>query len=160
MRTAASAGESDRLSGYVDFPAVRESVKSQMLAMLTKQMQGDSMKSNPFATLGIALAGGMVNTIVEGMVTPEGVANMVRSGNPKPAELKAVTAAQPQPDQESRNDHEKPPRIERHYEGLGVFKLEMRDPETDELMMAFVLNREGWFEWKLKAIRMPFLYGS
>jgi hypothetical protein len=44
MQAAARAGEGDRLAGYIDFPAVRESIKSQLQAKLMKQMQNDNVK--------------------------------------------------------------------------------------------------------------------
>ena len=155
MQTAAKSGEGDRVASYVDFPSVRESLKSQMQASLTKQMQGPEMKDNPFAAMGLMLAGGMLNMMVDNMITPESVANMVNSGQPKPI----GAAATPKKNEgDSKNtEPETRPRIDRHYEGLGVFKVEMHDPKTDAQMLTLVLGREGWFGWKLKAIRMAYL---
>lgn len=155
MRAAGEAGEGDRLASYVDFPAMRESLKSQMQAMMVKQMQSDSMKDNPFAVLGMALAGGMVNTLVDGMVTPESVASMVSSGKAKPEAGKGTPASTPAANTTSGKPAAKAPRVDRHYEGMDVFHVEMHDPDRDKLMLTLVLNREGWFGWKLKSVRMP-----
>jgi hypothetical protein len=153
LQAAARAGEGDRLARYVDFPAVRESIKTQLQTMMIKKMQNDDMKANPFAAMGMMLAGGMVNMLVDGMVTPEGVATMVNSGKAKPPAM----AATPFPKTEPSGDPDKRPRIERHYDGLGVFKVEMHDPQTDATTLTLVLNREGWFDWKLKAVRFAAL---
>jgi Protein of unknown function (DUF2939) len=155
MQAAGRAGEGDRLATYVDFPAVRESLKSQMQAMMVTRLQGDSMKDNPFAALGMALAGGMVNTLVEGMVTPESLANMVSSG--KVEADKGTASAPAAGDTTSGKQTAQRPRVERRYEGMDVFHVEMHDPDTDKLMLTLVLNREGWFGWKLKSVRMPAL---
>jgi hypothetical protein len=159
MQSAGRAGEGDRLATYVDFPAVRESLKSQMQAMMLTRLQGDSLKDNPFAALGMALAGSMVNTMVEGMVTPESLANMVSSGKAKPEPDKG-TVPVPVEDSTSGKATAPRPRVERRYEGMDVFHVEMHDPETDKLMLTLVLNREGWFGWKLKSLRMPALTES
>jgi hypothetical protein len=153
MQAAGKAGEGDRLASYVDFPAVRESLKSQMLAMMVKQLQSDSTKDNPFAAFGLAIAGTMVNALVDGMVTPESLANMVTSGKANPGKV----ASAPPPVADSTSDKQQTPRVDRRYVGMDVFHVEMHEPDTDKLMLTFVLNREGWFGWKLKSVRMPAL---
>jgi hypothetical protein len=154
MRSAAQAGEGDRLAGYVDFPALRESVKSQMQAMMVKEMQSDEMKSNPFAGLGMMLAGNMANMVVDGMVTPDNLANMINRGRAKSLMARDLSLANAPADSNSSNDPGKRPRIDQYYEGMGVFKIEMHDPNSDKVLITWVLNREGWFEWKLESMRL------
>lgn len=150
IQAAAKAGEGDRLATYVDFPAVRESIKSQMQASLTKQMQGAEMKDNPFAAMGMMLAGGMLGMMVDNMITPDSVASMINSGKAK----RTHPVATPAKNEDQSSKSEELPRIDRHYEGLSVFKVEMHEPKTDALMLTLVLGRDGWFGWKLKAIRI------
>lgn len=157
MQAAARAGEGDRLARHVDFPAVRESLKSQMQAMLTKRMLREDLKDNPFAAFGMLLAGSMVGMMVDNMVTTESLASIVNSGKPKPPAGEDVSSVDQPTNSHSSNDTSKPPRITRYYEGLGVFKVEMHDAETDKLMLTLVFNRDGWFGWRLKAIRMDVL---
>ena len=151
MRSAAAAGEGDRLATYVDFPAVRESLKSQMQAVMVKRLQSDTLKDNPFAALGMAIAGGVINTFVDGMVTPESLTSMINSGRPKPGDGERTPAPAPAT---SSKPSGQVPRVARHYEGWDVFHVEMHDPDTDRLMVTLVLNREGWFGWKLKSLRV------
>src|SRR5262249_9733552 len=147
----AKAGEGDRLVQYVDFPAVWESFKSQLQAMLMKQMQREDLKDNPFAVIGMALAGSMANAMVDNLVTPESLANIVNSGRLNPSTIKMASPS----DQANNSEIRKPPpNITHSYEGLGVFKVEMRDPGTDKLMVALVFNRDSWFSWKLKSVRL------
>ena len=51
IRSAATAGEGDRIATYVDFPAVRESIKSQFVLATAKRMESRG-KDCAFATLG------------------------------------------------------------------------------------------------------------
>ena len=125
-----------------------------MQAVMIKAMQGPEMKSNPFTGLGMMLAGNMVNVVVDGMVTPDNVANMINSGKAKPlAEKNAPANSTSIPASESGQI--KAPRIQRYYEGLDIFKVDMYEPESDKVLITLVLNREGWFGWKLKSIRLP-----
>jgi len=156
MQAAAKAREGDRLAVYVDFPAVRESLKSQLQAMMLKRMQSQEVKDSPFAAMGMMLAGGMLNLLVDQMITPESVAIMIDRGKAKTAAGEAIPAAS----DNSSVDSGKSPRVERRYEGMSVFKVELHDPQTDAPALTLVLNREGWFGWKLKAIRLESLAGD
>lgn len=157
IRSAAEAGEGDRLAGYVDFPAVRESVKTQLATSMQKELNAPDMKNNPFAALGQSLAVGLVNTMVDAMITPEGVANMIRSGHASktaaaatsPPATTATPASTPPVASEER------PKLRQGYEGLNVFKAAMLDPNSGEDLLEAVLTRQGIFSWRLTAIRMP-----
>ena len=156
MQSAARAGEGDRLAAFVDFPAVRESVKSQVMASMAKSMENETKKDNPFAAFGMMLAGTMANSMVDAMVTPDAIVIMVNKGTAtQAAGPKQPEALPPAPDSATAT---KPlPRVVRHYEGLDVFHVELQDPDTKQPMLQLVMNREGWFGWKLKAVRMPAL---
>jgi hypothetical protein len=56
LRSAAQAGDRDRLEQAVDFPAVRESLKSQISAGVVKAVGSDpSLRGNPLGALGAML---------------------------------------------------------------------------------------------------------
>jgi hypothetical protein len=74
MAAAAQARDSDKLSGYVDFPKLRESSKSQMKAAMTAKIA--SGNSNGFEALGMMLGMSMVDNMIDGLLTPDGVAAM------------------------------------------------------------------------------------
>ncbi len=66
--------DAQALSGYVDFPALRESIKGQMMARLQSQMGGSGDgASNPLAGFGQQLAQGLVSQFTEALVSPDGV---------------------------------------------------------------------------------------
>jgi len=120
---------------------------------MMKKMQSDDMKSNPFAGLGMMLAGSMVNGLVDNLVTAESLANMISKGRPK-VEAKAEEPTAPAA---SVSAEAKAPKIVSGYEGLGIFKVEMRDPEKDKPLATLVLYRDGWFGWKLKTVRLNYM---
>jgi hypothetical protein len=153
MREAAVAGQADRLSTYVDFASVRESLKSQMSSAMSQKMK--ELEGNPFAGFGQMLASAMINTFVDAMVTPEGVASMISTGKAPDAPGNKTT---PKPVSETSSGSKKSePIVSRAYEGLDIFKTTMLDPETKKPMLVAVMQRQGLFGWKLTAIRFPWL---
>lgn len=148
MRTAAVEGEAARLASYVDFPAVRESLKSQFLVAMSKRMETRPAES-AFASVGQALGIHMVNGMVDALVTPESVANMIRSGKtPRTFESKSDRAT-------TTRTERREPQIRRGYQGLNTFQASLVDPDTGEDMLTAVLSRDGLFAWKLTAITLP-----
>src|SRR5256885_6869356 len=84
--------DAQALSGYVDFPALRESIKGQMMARLQSQMGGSGDgASNPLAGFGQQLAQGLVSQFTEALVSPDGVMLMLEKGKPgKPTDVAAA----------------------------------------------------------------------
>ncbi|MHB8495854.1 MAG: DUF2939 domain-containing protein [Casimicrobiaceae bacterium] len=159
MHVAAQAGERDRLAAYVDFSAVRESLKSQLQADSTKPAQTEELNPNPFAGPSELRAGGTINRVVDSMVTSEGLVNVLSHGAPTRANPNATPPANTSTDGKCGIESGKPPRVEHQYESLHVFKVQMYDPQTDKPMLTMVLNREHLFGWKLKSIRLASLTG-
>ncbi|VVD96825.1 hypothetical protein PEP31012_01900 [Pandoraea eparura] len=75
-RDAADARDANALSSYVDYPAVRESLKSSFHDELSRQM--DKQRGNAFGALALALGGWVSDRVVEALLTPEAVAAMLR----------------------------------------------------------------------------------
>jgi len=72
IREAALNGESEALKDYVDFPSLRESIKENINALLSREMaKGD--QNNPFAALGMVLAGKIVEQLVDSFVSPRSI---------------------------------------------------------------------------------------
>lgn len=152
MRAAGSAGQGDRVAEYVDFPAVRESLRTQITAMMAKRMEGVD-KDNPFAAMGKAFGTAMAGMVVDNLVTPEGLANMLAKGTAaKPKAEPAAPAAGAAPKSDGKQ-----PRVEETYEGLDIFKVAFYPPDSDKQALVLVMHRDGIFTWKLKSVRMPTL---
>lgn len=149
IRSASADGQGERVAAYVNFAAVRESLKSQFSSALNKRMDSRA-KDSPLASVGQAFAAQMMSGMVDAMITPESVATMIRSGK-APRTLSGTKTDRPPVDKSERRE----PRIRRGYEDLNTFEAALVDPDTDEDMLTAVLSREGLFTWKLTAITMP-----
>ncbi|PAX06373.1 hypothetical protein CKY28_17370 [Sphingomonas lenta] len=68
FREAALSADVDRLKAAVDFPAVRESLKSQLSVAMTAKFENDpAMRKNPFAGFGMTLMPTVVGKLVDGL---------------------------------------------------------------------------------------------
>lgn len=143
MKSAAESHDGEALSEHIEFPSVRQSLKDQMNAMFMKEMAKDEMKDNPFAALGAALAGAMVDMMVEAYVTPAGITQLMAGEKPKPAqggESGGGSGRKPLSDASMA------------YESLDKFVVKVKGGTGEE--GKFVLRRRG-FGWKLTEIIIP-----
>ncbi len=86
MKSAMAEKDADAFSSYVDFPSMRESLRAQFMTMMKAKMEASpDMKGNAFAGLGMMMAVGVANQLIDTMVTPAGVMTMMAQGNAKPA---------------------------------------------------------------------------
>jgi len=134
MQSAAETKDADRLSGYIDFPALRASLKEQMKAKMAVELV-KAKDDNPFAALGAALAVNMVDGMVDGMVTPSA--------------MREVFANAPAP--EERKIGVRVKNLEFEREGLSEFRLVNRE---DKSGASLIFKRDG-LGWKLAEIRVP-----
>jgi len=140
LRSAVAAHDAGAVSAKVDFPAMRESVKSQMLASLNN-LTAKSMGDNPAASMTSAMSMALINPLVDVIVSPTGVALMVEQGKikidrPAPPGAQARTA----PEQ---------PRLAVGYRGWSRFDVTSRDGGS------FIFRRTGLWDWKLAGLELP-----
>jgi hypothetical protein len=150
IRNAAADGDGERVAAYVDFPAVRESLKSQFASALTTRMDAKA-KDGPLASIGQAFATQMLGGIVDAMVTPQSIASMIQSGKALRS-IAGSTVPSTQVPSERRE-----PRVRRGYEGLNTFGASLVDPQSNEDLMTAVLTRQGLFSWKLTDLKLSTL---
>ncbi|MCH2237453.1 MAG: hypothetical protein A2792_13880 [Sphingomonadales bacterium RIFCSPHIGHO2_01_FULL_65_20] len=141
LRNAALDGDVDALEAKVDFPAVRESLKSQLSAAMMAKMQNDpEMQNNPFAGLGMMMMPAIVDRMVEAYVTADGIGAMVRGRKPKDTDKSGVN-----PDIATESE----------YLGLDRFRLRTRNTKSGEVGPSFVLERTGFLSWKMTRLEIP-----
>lgn len=157
LTAAAKAGDKARLESAVDFPAVRESLKSQLKASMTRKLEEDpKLRDNPFAAFGQMLLVGVVDKAVETYATPDAIANMVATNEP-PKNIGATPGGpiveQPQPEvKKAKSDTE----VHYGYVDLDHFRATYRDrKDGDQEPFGLVLERRGLFKWKLVKIELP-----
>jgi Protein of unknown function (DUF2939) len=69
MKAAADANDPDALSSYIDYPALREDLKAEIMS----QMRAEAKKDKSGFGLGLALGTAMIGPVIHGLVTPAGM---------------------------------------------------------------------------------------
>ena len=144
MGKAVEARDAEAVAAYVDFPALRESVKAQVLARMASKLDKAGGGDNPFANVGKLLAAGMVNPLTDALVSPTGVMLMLKNGKPgQPADIAAAGVGVDTQTPAPRKDYVV------DYQGWSEVFVHRKGAES-----GFVLRRDGLFTWKLAGIRM------
>ena len=147
MKRAAENRDADKLSSYVDFPAVKESFKGQINAKVASDMAQIS-KDNPFSGLGVALAAAFISPMVDALVTPENLRSMMEGEKPK------LGNSQTEPTTAKSGEPNKDIELDMAYKGLNQFSIVVWQKDKPE-KITFILNRDGLISWKLVSIRLP-----
>ncbi|GAB2855240.1 DUF2939 domain-containing protein [Pseudoduganella ginsengisoli] len=141
MRSAAEARDAERLNGYIDFPAVKENLKSSLNAKIGGDVRASD---NPLKAMGAALGAMIINPMVDLFITPEAIADMMKGQKPS---LTGKSSGTGQPGAKA----------ETHmgYEGVNRFVVSVRKQGDDGEPVAMVMQRDGLATWKLVALRLP-----
>ena len=141
LRSAAVEANTDKLEASVDFPSVRDSLKSQLSVAMAKKIEADpEIRDNPFAGLGKLMMPAIVNGIVDTFVTPDGIAAMIRGQ--KPTEKAKLET---NPDIQSSTE----------YVGLDRFRVRLRNVRLNEDGPSLLFERRGFASWKLIKLELP-----
>ncbi|WP_225206257.1 DUF2939 domain-containing protein [Novosphingobium huizhouense] len=84
LRDAVKEGDKQELQERVDFPKIRDSLKSQFKAKLAGELADQNKgEANGFAAFGAMLAMSMVDGLIDGIVTPDGIKTLIEKGRLK-----------------------------------------------------------------------------
>lgn len=144
IRHALQAQDAAALTEQVDFPSVRASLKAQMEDRLARAT-GPQWQSNMLGQAGLALANGVLETAVDAMATPSGLAALME-GRAVWKRLRGGFASSATPETEPLHD------ARYRFESLSTFTATIRN--ADGKATVFVLHRQG-MRWKLAEIRLP-----
>ncbi|MFN3669820.1 MAG: DUF2939 domain-containing protein [Brevundimonas sp.] len=143
---AAKAGDERKIEHLVDFPSLRESLKTELNAELAARMDRDPrVTERGLGGLGMMLAPMILSGAVDAVVTPEVVAQMVRTAEaPDP-----TRRADPDPaDRADGNDIHQA----WGYRSLDEFAVTLTDRDRPDDRLALILERRGLFAWQLAAV--------
>jgi hypothetical protein len=143
MKTAIVEKDADRFSSYIDFPALRDSVKGQLMVMMNKRMSGPDMANNPFAGIGQMMGAALINPLVDAAVSPAGVIAMFESGKAQPLQGPAGTT--------ESSTHADTVHYAVDYESWS--KVAISKPGEDA--GRFILKRTGLWSWQLTSLELP-----
>lgn len=148
LQQAARNGDRDRLDQVVDFPKVRENLKSKIGAQVLQSMRSDpNMANNPFAGLGALIVPAIADRAIDTYVTPDGIAAVVNNGTPP--KLNATDAGAPLPAASTVN-------FSPSFADLDHFKVALTRSDMPGATVTLVLERRGLFGWKLTRIDFNF----
>ena len=82
LKEAAFAGDTEVLRETVDFAAIRVSAKDQLKAQIVAELA--TKRSDNLEAMAAAMALNLVDPMIDGMISPAGIAAMVKSGQLNP----------------------------------------------------------------------------
>ena len=149
LKSDIKAQDGESLAEKIDFPAVRESLKDQFNVAMAKETMDSSSEDDPWgaagAALGAAFASTVVNGMVDGLVTPSGLIELMSNG-----EIKSSGS-----DDQSQTSNDQELAISDavlSYDGVNKFSATLISDDGDE--MKLVLRRRG-LSWIVTDIRLP-----
>lgn len=145
IKSAAQAGDSEKVSAYIDYPSVRQSFKDQMNAYIVKDMA--SKETNGWEALGAMMATTMVDKMVDAVVTPEGMTLMLQGKDFK-------DSLKPQTEQSSNQTTSKEKLdYSTRYLSMNMFEITLKNP-NNEKQLKIIMERDG-LSWKVKKFVIP-----
>ena len=143
MRSAAENRDAEKLSEYIDFPALKEDLKASFSAKMMAEA-AKAPSDEPFAAAGSMFAMALIGPMIDAMVTPQAVAMMMKGEKPTPANMAGLPAA-------SQSE----PKISTSYKGLNTFAVTVSEPENQDSHFKLIFKRHGFFTWKLTSAELP-----
>lgn len=166
LKRAADARDADTVNQFVDFPALRDSLKQQVTGVLTRRLDMHN-NGNPLAALGAMIGVALIGPLVDAYATPDGVAALLNGIPPRgepgerpPAPVAAQNAPgdAPEPSAPAPNGNAsrqptppQPPQTTAAYRGINEFVVTYQHGVGDTRYSA-ILRREGLLTWKLAAV--------
>ena len=143
IKNAAEQGDADKLSGYIDFPSVKQSMKDQVKAVMVKEL-ASSKGQDGFEALGTMLGAAMIDPLIDGLVTPDGVALMLQ-GQKLDFDLNNDT---PEDKPKSKNEDID---YKAGYLSFNRFKVQVIDADDPNESIDVIMHRD-WLSWKVTRI--------
>ena len=162
LKRAADARDVQTVNSYVDFPALRGSLKQQVADMLTRRLEADA--GNKLATIGAVIGVTLIGPLVDAYATPDGVAALLNGMPPRgtPGEQPAAPPAASTEGQaavSAANNANQPNaaaparQSTAGYRSLNEFVITFQRGEGNANYSA-IFRREGLITWKLAAINL------
>lgn len=151
IRAAVQTQDARALAAQVDFPTLRGSLKAQLIDAMVRKAGAD-VQSSMLGSFALTIGSGVVNTAVDAMVNPAGLAALMEGRrvwrNTRGSFARPSTDADGLPAQEAA-----PLQDARYrYESLSRFTATVHDEDGQPIV--FVLRRDG-LRWRLADIRLP-----
>ncbi len=147
MRSAIEARDYDAFSQYVDYPALRQSFRTQIGTALQELDNENTGDTDLLGALTKGAAGALVTPVLDVIITPAGVMEMLTRGTPKITQavlLVTITRTPSAP--------KSIPDMKLSYRGWDQVALYRAD--SPDSIDRFILVRDGLWSWKLAAVAL------
>jgi hypothetical protein len=134
MKDAAQSHDAGALNAYIDYPALRESLKAELMARM--MAEADKDKSG-LGALGMAVGSAVMGPMIDGLVSPAGMRAALLANRPEHAPSPASALHVP----------EKPIIVRRNF---SEFVVTAKDRPNSGL----VFKRHG-LSWMLSGVELP-----
>jgi len=154
--SALRSADAEALAHRIDFPSVREGLRSDLNAMMLQKMKSSGSDSGGLGSGFAALLGpAIVNTMVDSVITPQGLATLVSLGRaPKPSEAKESAARGDDNRDQARGLGFRNVRYAFFSGGLRTFNVEVM-PERDDASGPIIFRFNWNGTWQLTRITLP-----
>lgn len=151
IRAAVQAQDAGALAEQVDFPVLRASLKAQLVDAMVRRA-GPDAQSSLLGSLALTVGTGVVNTAVDAMVNPAGLAALMEGR--RVWHSTRGSFARPATDADGMPVADAPPLRDAayRYESPSRFTATIHDESGRPVV--FVLRRDG-LDWRLADIRLP-----
>lgn len=150
IKNDAKAGDSEKVSAYIDYANVRQSFKDQINAYMLKQIS--NQENDAWETLGAMMATKMVEKMVDATVTPEAMTLMLQG-----QDFKQNVEAQTQGSSDQHKD-ESALDYSARYLSFNMFEVTLRETAQDsapgDIALKVIMLRDG-FSWKVSKLVLP-----
>ncbi len=143
MQAAAEARDGQALSEYIDFVAVRQSLNTQLTAMLADQMT-QTTDDDAMGLLGAAFGSKIIELLLDAIVTPEGLVAVLNGNSMTDVLDQEAPAAATNAANTS---------VSMGYQSLDTFGVTITNTDTQSAT-TLVLRRDG-LNWRLSEILLP-----
>ncbi|WP_323118149.1 DUF2939 domain-containing protein [Burkholderia alba] len=173
LKQAVDARDAQAISAYVDFPALRTSLKQQVTEELMRRIDAQQ-RDNPLSIIGALIGSALIGPLVDAYATPDGVAALISgmpprgqpgeqppklgagapaqasppADSPPAAASTAPASSQPGDDDATRNTS---PQTSAGYRNIDEFVVTYQR-NAGGTRYAAIFHRSGLFMWKLSAV--------
>jgi nucleoid-associated protein YgaU len=173
VRDAVQQRDAAMIDKYVDYPALRTSLKQQVTQWLSRRVQTQKLQ-HPLAALGALVGMAFVEPLVDAYATPDGVAALLAGLPPRgePGEAppsmsdQSMRQAEQAPQQQQTPPGPAPAspaaaapagphaKSSAGYRDMDTFALNYAQG-ADTPPYSVVFHRRGWFSWQIDAVEIP-----
>ncbi|MBJ9722612.1 DUF2939 domain-containing protein [Acinetobacter calcoaceticus] len=145
IKNALKENDSEKVSAYIDYTSVRQSLKDQMNAYMLKELK--TKEADGWEALGAMMASTLAEKMVDAVVTPEGMTLMLQG---KDLRKSLTDNIEDTPKEKTDN-----PKIEyrTRYLSMNMFEVTLRNKQNDK-DVKIIMERDG-LSWKVKKIVLP-----